>query len=172
MSDSTMDVTRPSGSDPAARGLVRAPRNFAAGLTLLGFAAFMSWAGRTLDTGSLRSMGPGFMPRAVEVLVALFGIGITIAGLAKSGPPIEGWRWRGPVFVCAAILAFAATIRTVGIALAGPLVMVIGGYASNEARFRELVIFAVVMTAVCIALFRFALGLAIPVLSIPGVVTI
>ena len=32
--------------------------------------------------------------------------------------------------------------------------------------------FAVVMTAFCVGLFRFALGLPIPVLVIPGVVTV
>jgi putative tricarboxylic transport membrane protein len=171
MSDS-LDLSGPKDSEPTTRGVIRGPRNFAAGLTLLAFALFMAWAGRALDAGTMRSMGPGFMPRAVEVLVGLFGIGIALAGLVKHGPPIESWKWRGVVFVCAAILAFGATIRTTGIAVAGPLVMIIGGFASPEARWRELVPFALVITLVCILLFRYALGLAIPVFTIPGVVTL
>ena len=46
------------------------------------------------------------------------------------------------------------------------------GAASPETRPVELVVFAVVMTAFCIGLFRYALGLPIPVLILPGVVTI
>ncbi len=46
------------------------------------------------------------------------------------------------------------------------------GAASPETRPVELVIFAAILTAACIGLFRFALGLPIPVLIIPGVVTV
>ena len=43
---------------------------------------------------------------------------------------------------------------------------------SPESRPRELAIFAVVMTAFCVGLFRYLLSLPIPVLIIPGVITI
>jgi putative tricarboxylic transport membrane protein len=50
--------------------------------------------------------------------------------------------------------------------------VIVSGAASPETRWRELVIFALVLTAACVGLFRFALGLPIPVLVIPGLVTI
>lgn len=168
MSDATLDVGHPPASDPAARRGIRGPREFAAGLTLLGIALFVFIVGSRLDMGELRAVGPGFMPRVVAVMIAAFGVGIAISGVVSDGHALERWRWRGPVFVCIAILAFAATIRTVGLALAGPLVVIIGGYASHEAKFRDLVIFAVVITLACIGLFRFALGLAIPILTVAG----
>ena len=66
------------------------------------------------------------------------------------------------------MVAFALTIRSVGLALAGPLVMLLAGAASPDARWRELTVFAVVITLACVGLFRFALGLPIPVLIFPG----
>jgi putative tricarboxylic transport membrane protein len=52
------------------------------------------------------------------------------------------------------------------------VVVLVSGAASPETRPMELVVLAVVMTAFCIGLFRYALGLPIPVLVIPGVIYI
>lgn len=77
---------------------------------------------------------------------------------------------RGPVFVIGGLLAFALTVKSVGLMLAGPLLAIISGAASNETKLKELVIFAIVITALCIALFKYALKLPMPVLIIPGVI--
>jgi Tripartite tricarboxylate transporter TctB family len=79
---------------------------------------------------------------------------------------------RGPFFVVAGIFAFALTIRLFGLVIAGPLAMVIGGYATPEVREKEILIFAAVMTAFCVGLFRYLLNLPIPILILPGVVHI
>lgn len=154
------------------RGLIRAPQNFAGGLSLIVLAALAYWAGADLPTGSLRSMGPGMLPRAIEALIALCGLGLVAGSFFKDGDPLERWHLRGPFFICLGVIAFALTIRSVGLAIAGPLVALISGMASPETRLKELVIFALVMTAFCIGLFKYALNLPLPVLIIPGVIYI
>jgi hypothetical protein len=151
---------------------VRAPRDLAAGAGLLALAAVALLAGARLDAGTLRAMGPGMLPRGVAGLVALSGAALVVAGLLKDGPPLGRWPLRGPIFVTLAVVGFALTIRSVGLALAGPVVVVVGGFASPEVRPKELAIFAVVLTAACAALFRWALGLPIPILVLPGLVTL
>jgi putative tricarboxylic transport membrane protein len=112
------------------------------------------------------------IPRGVALTIA--GVGLLLVGLSllKDGGSLGRWPLRGPLFVTLAMLAFALTIRTVGLAVAGPLVVVVGGAASPESRPRELVIFGLVMTALCVGLFRYLLSLPIPVLIIPGVITL
>jgi hypothetical protein len=151
---------------------VRSPRDLLAGACLLGLAVFALWAGARLESGTLRSMGPGMLPRAVAIGIGVVGLIEIVRSLVKDGPAIGRWPLRGPLFVCLAVLAFSFTIRTVGLALAGPLVVIVSGAASPETRPRELVVFALVMTAACIALFRYALSLPIPVLIVPGLVTL
>lgn len=85
---------------------------------------------------------------------------------------LESLGLRGPFFVVAGILSFAITIRLFGLVVAGPLAMIIGGYASSEVRMTEIIIFAAIMTAFCVGLFRYVLNLPIPILTIPGVVYI
>jgi len=112
------------------------------------------------------------LPRAVAVAIGVAGFLIVGLSVLKDGPSLGRWPLRGPIVVTLAVVAFALTIRTVGLAVAGPLVVIVGGAASPESRPRELVVFGLVMTALCIGLFRYLLSLPIPVLIIPGVVTL
>ena len=160
------------GDAPRRRGRVRAPQDLAAGLSLLALAALALWAGAGLDAGRLQAMGPGMMPRSVAVMVGLAGLLIAALGLLRAGEPLHRWAWRGPLFLTLGVVGFALTIRPVGLALAGPLVAMVGGAASPDSRPRELAIFAVAITAFCILLFRVLLRLPIPVLNIPGVIVL
>lgn len=162
-------VTPPEGA-PAPRVLLS--KNLLAGLTLVAVAALALWASRGLEVGRLRAVGPGALPRALALLVLGGGIVLTIAALVRKGEPLGRWPLRGAFFVFLALAAFALSIRSLGLAIAGPAVVIISGAASAETRPVELLVFAVVLCAACIGLFRYALGLPIPVLVIPGLVTI
>jgi putative tricarboxylic transport membrane protein len=148
---------------------VRASTNLLAGASLVGLAGFALLATRELDPGRLRAMGPGMMPRAVAVLVLAIGVGLVVAALVRGGAALERWSWRGPLFITLGVVAFALTIRSVGLVVAGPLVAMVGGAASPEARPKELFLFSIAVTAFCVLLFRFALRLPIPVVVLPGV---
>jgi putative tricarboxylic transport membrane protein len=158
--------------EPAApaRPLVRAPRDFLAGASLVALALFALFAGAGLDPGTLRAMGPGMLPRTVALAVGGAGAALVARSLLKDGEALGRWGLRGPVFVALAIVGFALTVRTVGLAVAGPLVVVVSGAASPESRPRELVVFALILTGFCVGLFRFALSLPVPVLILPGIV--
>lgn len=169
-----MAVESPPPSDATVRATprIRSTSDLLAGGCLLALSSFALWSSRHLDAGTLRAMGPGMVPRAVAAAVGIAGLLLVASSFVRAGPGIGRWPLRGPIVITLAIVAFALTIRTVGLAVAGPLVMIVGGAASPESRPRELVIYALVMTALCIGLFRFLLSLPIPVLIVPGVVTI
>lgn len=149
---------------------IRGPQNFAAGLSLIGVSILAFWAAGDLTHGSLRAMGPGMLPRTIATLLAFCGFILVAISFVKDGDPLERWHMRGPFFVCLGLIAFAATVRTVGLAVAGPLLAIISGFASPETRIKELIIFAIAMTAFSIGLFKYGLNLPIPVFIIPGVV--
>jgi len=161
-----------SGGRAAPPGRVRAPRDLLAGASLVALALFALWASAPLDAGTRRAMGPGMLPRVVALAILAAGALLCVLSLLKRGEGLGRWPLRGPIFVSLAIVAFSLTIRAVGLAVAGPLVVIVSGAASAESRPRELVIFALAITAFCIGLFKYALGLPIPVLLIPNVVTL
>ncbi len=162
----------PEETAARGRGLVRSPRDLLAGALLVALAALALRTTARLDAGTLRALGPGMLPRAVAAGVGAVGLAIVALSFVRRGPPLGRWPLRGPLFVSLGVVAFALTIRTVGLAVAGPLVVLVSGAASADTRPRELVVFALAMTALCVGLFRYALGLPIPVLVVPGLVNL
>lgn len=158
----------PSGPvDDGSRGLIKSPLDFAGGLFLLAIALLGFIGAFNLPFGHMSSIGSGLLPKSVAVLVAAFGLLLVVQALFLEGDRLEAWGIRGPVFVLGAVLVFAFAIRPLGLAIAGPLCIVVSALASRETRPVELVIFSVVMTAVCIGLFKFLLRLPIPIFP-PG----
>jgi hypothetical protein len=150
------------------RSFVRGPQNFVAGLALIALALFAIWLLSDLSQGTLRAMGPAMLPRWLAIGVGLCGVALVVFGIIRDGDGLEKWTFRGPIFVAIGIVAFALTIRVFGLVVAGPLALIIGGFASDETRPIELVVFAAIMTAFCIGLFRYMLNQPMPILIIPG----
>ena len=69
-------------------GFVKAPQDMAAGLFLIALALFALWLGSNLNPGTMRAMGPGMLPRAVSVLIAVTGLALVIGSFLWHGPPI------------------------------------------------------------------------------------
>lgn len=157
-----------AAAKPARLGPIRAPQNFFAGLALIALGLFAIWAISNLPQGTLGAMGPAMLPRWLAIAVALCGAALVGTSLVRDGDPLERWHVRGPILVGIGIVCFAVTIRLFGLAVAGPLALFIGGFGSDETRPRELLIFAIVMTAFCVVLFRYILNQPMPILIVPG----
>lgn len=175
-------MTGASGGAGVARGPVRGPQSLVSGLTLIALAAFALWLVSDLSQGTLRSMGPAMLPRWLAVGVGLCGVALVAAAFLQEGGALEAYTVRGVVLVVVGVLAFGATIRglslgavriggvslgpvdipSLGMIVAGPLAILISGYATPEARLRELVIMALALTAACMLLFGDLLNLPIP----------
>jgi Tripartite tricarboxylate transporter TctB family len=69
---------------------------------------------------------------------------------------------RGLIAILGAVIVFGLTIRPLGLALATPIAIMISGFADKATRWLELAAFAIGLTIFCGGLFRFALGLPIP----------
>src|SRR5262245_38895074 len=128
--------------------------------------------GADYSTGSLDALGPGFLPRLLSwSLLALGGI-IAVAALRKgeAGPYVVfGFsrtsgltRTRALVCVTTGIIAFAMLIDPFGLLIAGGTLLVIGAFASQEFRWREVMALAATLLLFAWALFVSALGLPIP----------
>ena len=152
------------------RGLVKGPQSLVSGLTLIALAAFALWLTSGLPQGTLRAMGPAMLPRWLAIGVGLCGVALVAVALLRPGSQLESFTFRGPVVVVVAILMFGLTIRgfpdlripLLGLMISGPLAIFISGFATPEARQRELWILALALTAFCMMLFGDLLNLPIP----------
>lgn len=156
---------------PQRRLRLRSPSDLVGAIWLIALSVGTLVSSAKLDAGTLRQMGPGMLPRSIAIAIGVAGLLLVLMAFVRDGPSLGRWPLRAPIVITLSVVAFALTIRTVGLAVAGPLVVIVSGGASAESRPRELVIFGIIITALCIGLFRFLLHLPIPVLIIPGVIT-
>ena len=151
-------------SNQPPKRLVKSPTELLAGLLLIGLAAVALFGTINLNSGQLSSMGPGMMPKITSIGLAIFGSVLIVQSFIAVGPALQAWNWRGILFVFGAVLVFAATIRGLGLGVAGPLSVIISSLADRDTRLIEIISFALLMTAVSAVLFRWLFGLPIPIL--------
>jgi putative tricarboxylic transport membrane protein len=137
-------------------------QDFVGGLVVLAIAAFAFWQGSDLPMGTFGGMGPGMLPRGLAIVLALLGMLLIADAVFEPGLRLERWSIRAPVLVLAAVVAFGLAVRPLGLVVAGPLAIVISAFASDEVRWGETILFGALMTVFCVGLFKFALGLPIP----------
>ncbi len=157
---------------PEAQLRPRSPQDFAGGVFLILFGLFAWWLGSDLPTGTLRAMGPGMLPKSFALILAALGALMVVGSLRAQGPALEGWSLRGILYVLGGCILFGLMIRgfeigplkvpSLGLVVSGPLVVLVSGMAAPDRRWRELIIFAIGMTIFCGLLFKYILGLPIP----------
>jgi putative tricarboxylic transport membrane protein len=137
-------------------------QDFVGGIAIIGVAAFALWQGQDLAMGTLGGMGPGMLPKSLAGLLAILGALLAFNALTDRGPRLSRFSVRGPLFVLGGIVAFGISVRPGGLLVAGPLAVFIGACGSSESRVGETLVYGILITAFCIGLFKFALGLPIP----------
>ncbi len=137
-------------------------QDFLGGVVVTAVAVLGYWLGFDLPTGVLGAMGPGMMPKALSILLGVLGALLLFGSFWHIGERLHRWSLRGPLFLFGAMIVFGLTVRPWGLVAAGPLAIVIAACGSDEVQWRETIVTAVVATAFCVGLFKFALGLPIP----------
>lgn len=118
-----------------------------------------------LSIGTAAEMGPGYMPRAIALILMAFGLFFTAKGLFRGGEGrgIERIHLRPLPGILVAVGVFAFLAESAGLVIASLSTVIIAGFAGPEHRFVESVIFSLVLTACAVLLFVRVLNLPIPV---------
>ncbi len=144
----------------AGRLPIRNPQDFFGGMALILLALIAFIASNELPGMRGFAFGPGTAPRLFAGTLIALAVGVVAIGLMTKGPHITPYRLRGLIFIIGAILAFAATIRPLGLVVASFSTIVICAAATEDVKWRETVIWAAVLTAFVSILFPY--GLALP----------
>ncbi|MGU3494169.1 tripartite tricarboxylate transporter TctB family protein [Xanthobacteraceae bacterium A53D] len=122
------------------------------------FAATWKLAG-----GTTSNMGPGFMPRALALILLGFGSYFAGRSLLRPFEGISAIHWRPLLGIPVAIGLFAFLLEPFGLALASLVAILAAAAASRETRFFEILLFGLAMTAASVFLFVKALSLPVPI---------
>jgi hypothetical protein len=136
-------------------------------MVLIGLAA--AYASLSYRIGTLARMGPGFLPCAVGVLLAVTGL--LIAASARSStqpaPALAGHAHglpdvRGAVCIVLAVLAFIAFGEYLGLLPATFAIVFIAALGDRGNTVVQAAVLALAMSVVSAAVFWWALSLQLP----------
>jgi hypothetical protein len=138
-------------------------KNVLAGLMFMSVALLGLFLSRNYPLGTILRMGTGYVPRLLCWVLLALGAGVTLVGAFGTDDRFseEGSPWRSLVFVPLSLIVFALTAESLGLVIASASLVVVGALAGRHMRIVEVVITAVVLSAVCVAIFIW--GRALPI---------
>lgn len=151
---------------------VRNRRDLLAGLLFAAIGCAVAFGSLSYELGSLRAMGPGFVPLAVAVMLGLLGAAIMIGALDfggdadEDGLPAITIAWRPLLTVCVAIVAAGATLEPLGLLVALAALLGILSLLRGSQTMRSALALYVVLALIGALVFVAGLGLRLPLL--PG----
>jgi hypothetical protein len=137
---------------------IRAPKDFFAGLMFIGIGALGAVLATHYAFGTALRMGPGYFPTLLSWGTMLLGAVILLRSFTLDGLPVSRIGWRPLVFVLASIVVFGLLVTKVGLVLTTIVATIVGGVASREMRWVELVLLSVGLAAFCAGVFVYGLG--------------
>jgi uncharacterized membrane protein len=136
-----------------------------AGLLLIAIGAAAMFIARNYAFGTALRMGPGFFPIVLGGALILFGL-YTLASGLRTGEQIGGsWSLRALINLPLALVLFGVLMEHGGFVPAMFVLIFASATATTEFKLVEVLVFAVGLTALCVAVFVWALGLPYPLLT-------
>jgi putative tricarboxylic transport membrane protein len=138
---------------------VKNQQDFYGGMALILLALIAFVASNDLPGMRGFAFGPGTAPRLFAFTLAALSLIVVVMGLITSGPYVTKYKIRGVIFITGSILAFAATIRSLGLVIASFATIIICAAAASDVKWRETVLWAIILTTFCSFLFPYGLNL-------------
>jgi hypothetical protein len=150
------------GNDSVNRYL---SKDFLSGLMFVGFGAAALYFGQKLAIGTAVRMGPGYVPRMLSLILLGLGILICVLALINGGEEVEKPKWKPITLVTMGIVCFALLLERAGLFPALVVLILISSLAGEEFKLTEVIGNIVVLSILCIIVFKLGLGMNISILE-------
>ena len=135
-------------------------KDFWSGVMLIATGAGAIFIARNYPFGSSLRMGPGYFPTVLGGLLVLFGIYFAARSLRDNAEKLVGsWSLRALIILPLSLVLFGLMIDRVGFIPAMVVLIFCAAAASTQFRIVEVLLFSVALTALCVVVFIWALGL-------------
>lgn len=159
-----------TSSESALRALTR-KRDFYAGALMVLIGCGVALKGLSYRSGTLMHMGPGFLPTALGVILALIGVAIAVAGAgtetAESDERIlpEHPQWWGWLCILAGPVLFIICGRYFGMIPGTFACVFVSALGDRTATLKSSFVLALIVTIFGVVLFSYFLQIPMPVLT-------
>ena len=139
-------------------------KDILSGLIFVGLGAAFGYAAIGYPIGTAFRMGPGYFPLVLAGALAALGVAIVAKGATAvaAETPIGPVPWRGAILILAALVFFGATVRGLGLVLALSGTAFLSALASRRNPPVAALLIAGCLTAACVLIFHYGLGVSVP----------
>ena len=144
---------------------IRNHRAFASGALFLALAVFFFVTALQYPAGTAARMGPGYFPRLLAIVLAAIGLFVILGAMKPSAEAqaLRQWDLRGLAWIAGSVVLFGALLFPLGLIGALFVLIMVSSRASPEFTWTGALANAVVLIALCLAVFVYGLGLQLPV---------
>jgi hypothetical protein len=156
---------------------IKNQKDFGAGVMFMVVGVAFAWGATSYNIGEAARMGPGYFPLVLGALMALLGAFITFEGLVLEPGEEDGdgkignFAWRPLTFIIASNVLFGLLLGglpKLGLPAMGLIAAIYGltivsAMASDEFKWKEVLILATVLSAFSYFTFVYLLKLQFPV---------
>jgi hypothetical protein len=150
------------GNDSVNRYL---SKDFLSGLMFVGFGLATLYFGQKLAIGTAVRMGPGYVPRMLSLILLGLGLLICVFALINPGEQVEKPKWKPITLVTIGIVCFALLLERAGLFPALVVLILISSLAGEEFKLLEVIGNIVVLSILCVIVFKLGLGMNISILQ-------
>jgi hypothetical protein len=130
----------------------------------IGFGLLALYFGSHLALGTTVRMGPGYVPRMLSLILLGLGGLICVVALVTGGDIVEKPKWKPITMVTIGIVLFAVLFERTGLLPALVVLVLISSLGGEEFKLTEVIGNMVVLSILCIVVFKLGLGMNIYVL--------
>ena len=143
---------------------MRLTKDLLAGLMFCAFGIGSVAIAHSYTLGTLNRMGSGFFPTTIGAGLTIVGALIGIRALLRpdTSEPLAALNIRPTIFMGAAIVLFGLLVEDFGLVAALAALIVVARLAGREGSVAELAVMVVILIAVAIGIFVYALGIRLP----------
>jgi Tripartite tricarboxylate transporter TctB family len=137
--------------------------DLAFGVFLVALGALAYTLAGELTVGTAASMGPGYVPRGLALIIMVYGLVLGLRAAFTGHVPFPAVAWRPLILIAASVTLFGILLPVMGLAITSVVVVIAAGFAAYDVRLKENAILALALAIFAVLLFVTALGLPIPV---------
>jgi hypothetical protein len=148
---------------------IKSPKDFWSGVMFVAFGGGMATiAVLHYQMGSAVRMGPAYFPAVLGAILAILGLVLLVRSVTLKGEKVPTFHFRPLLFILVACLAFAYTLKPLGLTGATLLLIFISAYGGHEFKWKEVAILYVVL--IIFSVLVFVKGLTLPFPICPDVI--
>lgn len=139
-------------------------RDFLAGSVCLILSVFILWQAQDYSLGTLRNMGPGYLPRVLGFSLGALGI-VIMAFSAKTATAFPKINFRALVCITVGVIVFTYLMNPAGLFVATIALVFLCGL--SEKKFMPLRLSLLALVLCLMSYLIFILGLNMPIRLFP-----